>query len=141
MLGSGIGRSVWLASNWVYFSDFFLRWTNLSVLFNIFVGGFYTNSFLLLIAFIGVISIDTRSDWGLILMSTLLVAFIPSILGNFSDQSRLFFLLPIPMLAAIGIRNLSRLSNKYGFVGPGLLLFFILSQIEYAVRSLSNMIM
>jgi len=141
LLGSGIGRSVWLASNWVYFSDFFLRWTNLSVLFNIFVGGFYTNSFLLLIAFIGVISIDTRSDWGLILMSTLLVAFIPSILGNFSDQSRLFFLLPIPMLAAIGIRNLSRLSNKYGFVGPGLLLFFILSQIEYAVRSLSNMIM
>ena len=141
LLGSGIGRSVWLASNWVDFSDFFLRWTNLSVLFNIFVGGFYTNSLLLLIALIGAFSINTRSNWGLIIMSTLLVAFIPSILGNFSDQSRLFFMLPIPILAAIGIRNLSQLSNKYGFIGPGVLIFFILSQIEYAVRSLSNMIM
>ena len=112
-------------------------WQNIDKTFQRFMGGFLTNSMVLLLLFLWTLKADYTKISDKFLLSMLFVALIPILLGDFVVQSRLMYIIPIQIPASIIMYKIYK-NPKISFGKP---LFFalLLIQFNYALRAMANM--
>jgi len=112
-------------------------WENLDKAFKTYLGGFLTNSVVLLLLFLWTLKADYSKISDKFLLSMLFVALVPVLFGDFLVQSRLVYIIPIQIPASILMWKIYK-NPKISFGKP---LFFaiLLMQFNYALRSMANM--
>jgi len=112
-------------------------WENLEKAFHNYMGGFLTNSMVLLLLFIWTLKADYTNISDKFFLSMLFVALIPVLFSDFIAQSRLVYIIPIQIPASIIMYRIYK-NTKISFGKP---LFFaiLLMQFNYAFRSMANM--
>jgi len=113
-------------------------WVNLSTTFNIYLGGFLTNSALLILVFLWTITASYQKTSDRLIYSMLFVSFLPILFGDFVVQSRIFYDIFLQIPAGIFIYKIYKNPN-FTFRLP-LLAVIILIQFNYAFRAMSNII-
>jgi len=110
---------------------------NLFTAFTIYLGGFLTNSAVLLLVFLWAISAKYCHDSDRFLLCILFVSLIPILMSDFVVQSRIIYNLPLQIPASIIMVKFLK-SSKFVF---GIPLFFVilLMQFNYALRAMANM--
>lgn len=130
----GFAADYAVASTGVSIEQFFLRFSNLDYTFTTYVGGYLSNPFVILLSVISVIV--TRGMRLTKLISALLISVsFPVFFGDYVIQSRLIYLIPFPILAAVlmGQSKLSTATRK-----RVVLLVFAIS-LNYAFWALANL--
>lgn len=124
--------------------DYFAtRWFNLNFVFRIYLGGFLTNSVLIILALVWAIRANYRSTFNIVILSSMFVASIFFFIGDEVIQSRMLYniLLTIPagiLLAEIAAGSIANsLDNRTRLV---IICLVILHFSNYGLRSLANMI-
>ena len=112
-------------------------WENLDKAFKTYLGGFLTNSVVLLLLFLWTLKADYSKISDKFLLSMLFVALVPVLFGDFLVQSRLVYIIPLQIPASILMWKIYK-NPKISFGKP---LFFalLLMQFNYALRSMANM--
>jgi len=112
-------------------------WSNISTSFNIYLGGFLTNSVLLVLVFLWTITGSYHKTSDRLVYSMLFVSLIPILFGGFVVQSRIIYDVFLQIPAGIMIYKLYQ-NKQFSFRIP-LLAVIILIQFNYAFRALANM--
>ncbi len=112
-------------------------WTNLDKTFKTHMGGFLTNSIVLLLVFLWTLKADYGKISDRFLLSMLFVTLVPFLFGDFVLQSRLIYIFPIQIPASIIIYKIYK-SQKISF-GKPLVIALLLFQFNYALRAMANM--
>lgn len=116
------------------------RWINLRYTFNTFLGGYLTNTAMMLMALLYVLF---RSDYSKvqdrILLSSIFVGAIPILFGDYQIQSRIFYNMPIHIIAGLLAANLYSL-KKLEMKEMMIFLFFIFHFSSLLFRSMANLI-
>lgn len=138
----GLVKDVELLEELGGWHDFQIRWSNLSYLFSVYLGGTMMNSIMLIFAvYASIFLIKKEGYFPKILLASVYGAAIPIIFGNYNLQARVIFDLPVHVLAAIGFADiLNRIYAKYGiyFAGP-IFLLVVVNFANYLLRNLSNL--
>jgi hypothetical protein len=124
--------------------QFSLRWTHMFYTFNIYVGGSYTNTIMLLLSLVGMLTLHLRNSFDRVLFSMMSMGTVAFILGDYVFQARLFYNLPIQVLGALGLQVLIKhvtYHNKTNSFVLSIILFIILSQIDYLFKTVANFIL
>ena len=118
------------------FDNLMLLGQNLSFALNILVGGYTANWLLYTLAVIGALALNYENPLDRLLDSWLITTSIPFLFSNATIQSRLILNLPLHILAAKGLYQLTW-NKSYGKVLTTVV-FFVLT--THTLRSLANMI-
>ncbi len=112
-------------------------WENLDKAFHNYLGGFLTNSMVLLLVFLWTLKADYSKISDKFFLSMLFVALIPILFSDFLVQSRFVYIIPLQIPASIIMYKIY-INPKISFGKP---LFFalLLMQFNYALRSMANM--
>ena len=112
-------------------------WENLDKAFQNYMGGFLTNSMVLLLLFFWTLKADYSKISDKFILSMLFVALIPVLFGDFVVQSRFVYIIPLQIPASIIMWKIYK-NPKISFGKP---LFFaiLLFQFNYALRAMANM--
>lgn len=113
------------------------RWRNLDKVFTFYLGGFLTNSVIMVLLFIWTLKAKYENDSDRFLLSMLFVSLLPVLFGDFVVQSRIFFNIPLQIPASIIIYRIY-LNSKMVFGKPFVFAILFL-QFSYALRALANM--
>jgi len=113
-------------------------WENLDKAFHNYLGGFLTNSMVLLLLFLWTLKADYSKISDKFFLSMLFVALIPVLFGDFLVQSRFVYIIPLQIPASIMMWKIYKNPKIISFGKP---LFFalLLMQFNYALRSMANM--
>jgi hypothetical protein len=136
-ISDSLTRSIDVPETNLDLSEFLLRWNNLNATFRTYLGGLFTNPLLLLLAIVWVFTIHYRQVFDRILVSSLSIGTLPLLFGDFVTQSRVFYDLPIHILAAVVIYKLIQNSNN--IMSRLLIIAITLYFANYVMRSLSNL--
>jgi len=112
-------------------------WINLDKAFKNYMGGFLTNSLVLLLLFLWTLKADYAKVSTKFILSMLFVALIPVLFGDFLIQSRFVYLIPIQIPASIIMWKIYK-NQKISF-GKPLFYAILLIQINYALHAMANM--
>lgn len=118
-------------------NEFAERWRNLSSTFTWHLGGFLTNSAILLLLFLWTMKANYSNNSDRLFLSLVFVTILPVLFGDYLVQSRLFYNIPLQIPASIIMYKLYT-DHKTSF-GKPLLLVLILLQFNYALRAMANM--
>lgn len=118
-------------------NEFVRQWDNLFNAFSIYFGGFLTNSILLILVFLWIITATYKNDSDRFLLSMFFVSLPIIFFGDFVVQSRIFYNIPLQIPASIIMYKI--LKNKKFSFGKPLVIFIIFMQFNYALRSMANM--
>lgn len=133
---SGIQKDVTLAKSSENANQFPLRWFNLNEAFRIYVGGFLTNSYVLVLLLLwALLMVKYNNDSDRLLLSVLSIALLPLLFGDYAIQARLIYNIPFQIPASIIIYRIS----KDTIFGKPLFFALLFIQINYALRAMSNM--
>ena len=112
-------------------------WENLDKAFKNYMGGFLTNSVILLLLLLWTLKADYGKISDKFFLSMLFVALVPILFGDFLVQSRFLYIIPIQIPASIMMWKIYK-NPKISFGKP---LFFaiLLMQFNYALRAMANM--
>jgi len=112
-------------------------WQNIDKTFKKYLGGFLTNSMVLLLLFLWTLKADYSKISDKFLLSMLFVALVPILFSDFVVQSRFVYIIPIQIPASIIMYKIYK-NPKISFGKP---LFFalLLMQFNYALRAMANM--
>jgi hypothetical protein len=121
----------------VGFNEFADKWHNLNTTFVVYLGGFLTNSAVLLLVFLWTLKANYTNDSDRFFLSMLFVSLLPILFGDFVVQSRILYNIPLQIPASIMMYKLYN-SPKTPF-GKPLLIVIILMQFNYALRAMANM--
>lgn len=116
------------------------RWINLRYTFNTFLGGYLTNTVMM---FMALLYILFRSDYSRvhdrILLSSIFIGAIPILFGDYQIQSRIFYNMPIHIIAGLFAANLfcSKLNTRKDAM---IFLFLIFHFSSLLFRSMANLI-
>ncbi len=111
---------------------------NLNTTFHMFLGGFLTNSALLLLVFLWTITASYQKTSDRLVYSMLFVSLFPILFGDFIVQSRIIYYIFLQIPAGILLYTLYKNPN-YSY-GKPLLAAIILIQFNYALRAMSNIV-
>jgi len=118
-----------LAINYLSLEGFSQRFLNLDFTFSTYVGGYLSNPLILLLSLLALIN-PYKNNLIKFISCLVLIISIPSLLGNYVIQSRLFYLLPFPILASLYLRKDNNII---------VLLFTFMVSLNYAFFSLINL--
>lgn len=136
---TGLEQDLRIAESAVGYREFELRWNNLFKAFVDFQGGFFTNFLLLLLALIWAFTVRLENAFERIIVSPLYGALLPIILGNFDLQTRVLFMIPLSLSAALGLYKIYNLSIiRSNLIHTTLVVFVIIHLLIYSVRSAAN---
>lgn len=130
-LSQELGRGVGL-------EQFALRWNNLQYAFTVFLGGYLANIFVFVPAAVWAIFVKLSDNFNRLILSQIAVSIIPILVGDFSEQARIFFDLFLYIPASILIFNIYMYRKQH----PALLiiaLMIVIAATTYTFRSLSNL--
>lgn len=128
----GLERDLIIGSKSIGIEEYFKRWSNLSYTFNIMVGGFFTNSLLLLLSLVWIIKTDYRDPFARVIMASIFISVIPMLFGNITMQTRFLYNMPLHIPASIITYSLMAR-------GKALPILIIIHMLNYTFRSLANM--
>ncbi|RMF31916.1 MAG: hypothetical protein D6752_01180, partial [Candidatus Nitrosothermus koennekii] len=128
----GLERDIIIGSKSIGIEEYFKRWSNLSYTFNIMVGGFFTNSLLLLLSLVWIIKTDYRDPFARVIMASIFISIIPMLFGNITMQTRFLYNMPLHIPASIITYSLMAR-------GKALPILIIMHMLNYTFRSLANM--
>jgi hypothetical protein len=135
---SGLDKELTTATDQISSHDFANRWNNLRYVFTIFLGGFYTNLLIYLLALIWALFVDYKDNMNRLVLSLMFVGTIGIVAGVYSVQGRILW--NIPLYIPVGILLYSFLVNtKNAFLGKILFISIMLHFGNYALRSLANL--
>jgi hypothetical protein len=140
---SGVGFISSLASSGISGDYFAKRWFNVDYMFRIYLGGFLTNSALLMLALIWALKADYKNHFNAILLSSMFITSFFFFFGDTELQSRIFLNIPMQIPAAVVLGNIA--SGKYLGAALGaktrmlLVLLVVVHFANYDLRSLANM--
>ena len=120
------------------YDEFTKRWDNLNSTFHWYVGGFLTNSAVLLLVFLWTITSNYKNHFDRILYSMLFISILPVLFGDVVVQARIFYDIPLQIPASIMMYRIYKNPKKSTFEKP-LLFALILMQFNYALRAMANM--
>ena len=137
-VGNSFQNNLTNPSTAVGFDQFTNWWFNLSTTFNYYLGGFLTNSALLLLVFLWTITAKYQNTSDRLIYSMLFVSILPILFGDFVIQSRILYDVFLQIPAGIFIYKIYKNPN-FTFRLP-FLVVVILIQFNYAFRAMSNII-
>lgn len=141
--GTLTGSNVGIESNFlrvegaISLLDYADRWRNLMINSTMNFGGYYNNSILLFFAIVGILHLKKRNP-DVLLASSIFVATIPILFGEFGVQSRLLYDVPIHVIAALGILKLWKSQFDIKLKIPALFFIFI-HFFLYGIKAVSNL--
>ncbi len=135
----GLESDVKLAQNWAGIQQFLLRWNNLQYTFHTYVGGYFTNAAMLILAFIWVLRARYENSFDRILLASMFVGALPIIFGNYIMQTRIFYNMPIHIPAAMMLYSTITNYRLHPMLSSVLSFTILVHFINYALRSLSNL--
>lgn len=134
---TSLDKDLTLAGSSISPDQFAIRWANLNTTFRLYVGGFLTNSVLLVLLFLWTLKSDYKHDSDRLLLSMLFVGILPILFGNHLVQTRILYNIPFQIPVSIIMYKI--------YTKPGLLygkpLFFalLIMQFNYVLRAMANM--
>lgn len=134
-LGSDIGR----AGSAISVDNFGLRWSTLYYNFRIWFGGYYANTVTLALAIVGVVATSWNKTFDRLILVSTFIASAVVIFGDYGIQARMFYMMPVHILAATGIMRIMNVPWLTGSLKLSILLFACLYLVTYAIRSASNL--
>lgn len=135
----GLESDLVLAQNLIGIEQFDLRWNNLTYLFTIYVGGYFANAVMLVMALIWMLKARPESNFDRLLMASLFVIVLPVIFGNYVMQTRLFYDVPIHVMAAIIFYRMVVNYRSHPALAPIFSTAVVLYFLNYAARSMTNL--
>jgi len=122
-------------------SNIFLLNRNLDELTQIYVGGYNRNILIYALSIVGVVSLLTFNNAFFdILFLILPVVATPFLFVSYNVQSRLLYVLPTNVYAAIGLYEVSRYLKKRMLPHRPIIILFLLSLANYGFRSVANLV-
>lgn len=134
---TGFEKNVSLSTTLISPDEFPLRWLNLNAAFRLHVGGFLTNTIVLGLLLAWAVKADYHNNSDRFLVSSLFVALIPILFGDFTLQARMIYNIPIQIPASIMMYKIY--TNSSTSLGKPLFIALLLTQLNYALRSMANM--
>jgi len=134
---TGFEKDLVLAEDFVSLKQFAERWRNLNSTFTWYLGGFLTNSALILLLFLWTLKSNYMKNSDRFFLSFIFVAILPILFGDFLVQSRLFYTIPFQIPASLMLYSIY-VNPKINFRKP-LLFTIIFMQFNYAFRAMANM--
>lgn len=133
----GFQKDLSIASDQAGLDQFSRRWNNLQYAFRFYLGGFLTNSAVLLLLFLWTLKAKYSDSSDRFFLSSLFVALVPILFGDYVVQSRILYNVPFQIPASIMLYKMYT-SPRIPFSKP---LFYALLfiQINYAFRAMANM--
>jgi len=120
------------------YTEFAQRWDNLNSTFHWYVGGYLTNSAVLLLVFLWAVTSNYKNHFDRILYSMLFISVLPILFGDIVVQARIFYNIPLQIPASIMMYRIYKNPKKTTFEKP-LLFALIFMQFNYALRAMANM--
>jgi hypothetical protein len=130
----GFSGNYAVASTSVSIEQFFLRFSNLEYTFSTYVGGFLSNPLILSLSFLALLT-SQKTEFTKLISSLLLAISIPIFFGDFVIQSRLIYLIPFPVMAAVFLGQSERYKESRRIFLP---LVFLIS-LNYMLWGLTNL--
>lgn len=140
LLGStGLFSSIFQREDIIFsFREFQNRWVNFPYFMHFYVGGFFANTVLIALAFIWALQAKYENTFDRILLAALFVGAIPIIFGNPVLQSRVFYDIPISVVAAIVVVKILNRKSVNPLLAKTTFVLLTAHLAVYALRSLSN---
>lgn len=117
--------------------EYAVRWNNLDTAFKIYLGGYLTNSAILLLLLVWALKASYQNHSDRFFLSMLFVSILPILFGDFVVQSRIFYNIPFQIPASVMLYKIYN-SPRISF-GKPLVYATILMQFNYALRAMANM--
>ncbi|MGQ9514355.1 MAG: hypothetical protein ACUVTL_04820 [Thermoproteota archaeon] len=138
---SASGISYELAGGTMNLNELSKLWFNLYFTFRIFAGGYFNNLSAVISAIAGAWLLARENGPARdLILAWLSISALPTLFVNFWVNERIFYNLPIQLLSTAGIYyGLPRLSSSR-ILGKMLLLLFVFLNINYALRSMINLV-
>ncbi|MBO3804007.1 MAG: hypothetical protein JTT11_09105 [Candidatus Brockarchaeota archaeon] len=138
---SAAGISYELAGGAVSMNEFYNLWFNLYFTFRFFAGGYFNNFFAITSAILGAWWLSKQDgNAEKMLLAWLSVGSVPTLFVNFWVNERIFYNLPIQMLSAAGLCFWLPRYRSSGMLRKALLILFVLVNLNYALRSMANLV-
>lgn len=135
----GLERDLEIAESKAGFDQFLLRWNNLAFTFSTYVGGYFTNAAILILALIWVFKARYDNTFDRILLSAIFVGSLPIIFGDHVMQTRIFYNMPIHIPAAIMLYSVVNNFRTHPILGSVFFIAVIAHFLTYALRSMANL--
>jgi hypothetical protein len=130
----GIERDIYTASvGGVGLEQFIARWSNLTDVTQIYLGGQFSNFLFLILGLYWLIHSNLRQPSNILITSFLSVGVIPLFLGNWLIQTRVFYDIPFQIPAAIGLTYIKKQAT-----GSIILLTICTWLIMMSIRAVTN---
>jgi hypothetical protein len=138
---SATGISYERAGGAMSINEFFRLWFNLYFTFRFFAGGYFNSFTAIISAIVGAWWFARQEGHANeIILAWLSIGAIPTLFVNFWVNERIFYNLPIQILSAAGLCfGLQRESSSYALMKV-LPLLFVLINLNYALRSVVNLV-
>jgi len=131
---SGIERDIYTASvGGVGLEQFMARWSNLTDVTQIYLGGQFSNFLFLILGLYWLIHSNLRQPSNILIAIFLSVGVIPLFLGNWLIQTRVFYDIPFQIPAAIGLTYIKKQAT-----GSIILLPICIWLIMISIRAVTN---
>lgn len=133
----GFERDLVIAESQTGLDQFAGRWFNLQYAFRIYLGGFFTNSMILLLLFVWTITARYKEPSDKLFLAMIFVALLPILFGDYVVQDRIFFMIPFYVPASIIMYRI--MSNPKLSFRRYLFIALLAMQSIYALRAMANM--
>ncbi len=134
----GLEKDVELSQEMSGIQQFLLRWNNLQYTFSTYVGGYFTNIVILVLAFIWVLKANYENSFHRVLLASIFVGALPIVFGNYVMQARIFYNIPIQIPAALMLYSAMANYKAHPLLSSLLSFAIIAHFFGYALRSMSN---
>lgn len=136
---SGVSTNLERAGSAISFENYTQRWNTLYYNFRVWFGGFYANFGMLILALVGILTMNWRRPFDRLIISSIFVTALIIIFGDYGIQARLFYMMPVHILAAFGLLNLltSRIISKE--IRVPLLILANVYMLTYAIWAVGNL--
>lgn len=136
---SVVSTNIERAGSALSFENYAQRWNTLYYNFTVWFGGFYANFGMLLLALVGILTMNWRRSFDRLLISLIFVTALIIVFGDYGIQARLFYMMPVHILAAFGLLNIltSRVVSKK--IKVPLLILANAYLLTYAIWAVGNL--
>lgn len=139
---SGLFESVFAREDIAFsYEEFRERWRNFPFFLHYYVGGFLANTAILVFAFVWTLYAKYENTFDRILLSSLFVGALPLVFGNEVLQSRVFFDMPVHIVAAITILRMVNRKDVNSLFAKTVFSLVTIHFAIYALRSLSSLVL
>ena len=135
----GLESDLQIVQNTTGIEEFLYKWSNLDYTFSAFVGGYFTNATILLLALLWVLRARPGKTFDRVLLVSLFVGALPILFGDPIMQTRIFYDMPLHIPAALLLYSVVSNYRTHPLLGSTLALVVIIHLVNYALRSTANM--